>query len=157
MNHRFIGSLSDLDDGMALVHPKAYFLGGFEILQCCFGREGQQSDRGLEKDDPGLGSPHRSPQLYEGINRDWGNGGRGWNRDFRRWEREHFGWRRWFLGADWAEKGDDDYPGAEGLEHTSLQPAKREVAHLGGLRVVANRRGVGLFICRMYHQRERIT
>ena len=60
MDQRSIGPLSDLDDGMALVHPKAYFLRGFEILQRCFGSEGQQSDRGLEKDDPGFGPPHRS-------------------------------------------------------------------------------------------------
>ena len=60
MDQRSVNSLSDLDDRMALMHPKTYFLRGFEILQRCLGSEGQQSDWGLEKDDPGLGPPHRS-------------------------------------------------------------------------------------------------
>ena len=60
MDQRFVGPLADLDDEMALMHPKSYFLRGFEIFQRCFGTEGQQSDRSLEEDDPGLGPPHRS-------------------------------------------------------------------------------------------------
>ena len=61
MDYRLVVPLADLDNEMALVHPKTYLLRGLEILQRCFGCERQQSDRGLEEDDSGFGPPHRSP------------------------------------------------------------------------------------------------
>ncbi|MEP6891374.1 MAG: hypothetical protein ABI955_11845, partial [Nitrospirota bacterium] len=82
------------------------------------------SDRGLEEDDPGLGSPYRSAEFYEGIDDDWGYGGngsiRGWIRDWIRsrarsrirgfsgWERKRFCLFWWLLGMDGADKSADD-------------------------------------------------
>jgi hypothetical protein len=75
----------------------------------------------------------------------WFLGGRGWSRGFSGWEREHAFWRRWFLGTDRTEEGKDSYSGAEeGLEHTSLQPARRGIAHPAGPWVLTNRREMSL-------------
>jgi hypothetical protein len=82
MDQGIVRSLTDLDEAMAFMHPKPYFLRGLEIFQRGFGTETQQSDRGLEEDDPGLGSPYRSSEFYEGIDGDWGYGGRSRIRGF---------------------------------------------------------------------------
>ena len=45
---------------------------------------------------------------------------------------------------DGAEESEDDRPGAEGFDYTSMQPARRGIAHPTGLWVFASRRVMSL-------------
>ncbi len=156
MDQRSVGSLSDFYDEMALMRPKVYFLRGFKVFQCCFGCEGQQSDRSFEKDDPCLGPPHRPPQLYEWIDRNRVNS-RIWRSGFSRWKRGRFSRFRRLLGADWSEEGKKDRHDAESLCCSMLQPVRGANVYHADLWIVANRRRIRLCTCGTHHQFERIS